>query len=303
MHVSGREPQTIAKPEFPRELFERVCEFIAPAEFLRAWVATCSHFSFAWYTGAVFTRTIVVPDDAGRINAAINKLADTGLPGRGLVLVRPGTYAESVRVTQNCHILGLGPRDKVIIEAPGWESALVSAGLGSRQVPSVLGWSVLTSGEDAFVENLTFRCRNMNMKGRVVYIVMGALNLIRCRIEGGMLVSGSCTTPRLTDCVIGNSRGNGVHLTDHCKAALHGNRITQHGRHGILICRHSSPEVIQNTISSNGVCGIRMFRGSSKVPLASIRDNVLEDNGCNEISLMPGCTEAEFGDSDGDEVL
>lgn len=261
--------------------------------------------------GTVFSRIVVVPDDVASLNSAINKLAagDGCALGKGLVLVRPGVYAESLRITQNCHILGWGPCDKVVVEAPGWESALVSAGLGGRKVPTLLGWETLESGEDARVENLTFRCRNESMQGRCVYIVMGQLHLVRCSIEGGVLVSGACTAPYLSDCHIRKSRGNGVHLTDHCKAALRRNVVAQHGRHGVLIDRHSSPEVIGNTIRKNAICGIRIFQGASR-PLRSylvtqgcVRDNHFEENGEAEISTSPEYAEAEDSSSEEEDKL
>ena len=47
------------------------------------------------------------------------------------VLVRPGVYAENVRVTKTCALIGWGPPGAVAIEGVGWEPALVFAGLGN----------------------------------------------------------------------------------------------------------------------------------------------------------------------------
>jgi len=241
-----------AGPELPPELVPRVLGLVPVVEFFHAVAPASRQFSVAWYTG-LFPRKVVVPDDVPSINAAINQLAEgAGGTGRGLVLVRPGRYLESVRVTQNCHLLGFGPPGQVVVEAPGWESALVFAGLG------VKGFN---SGEDACVVNMSFRCRNESMRGRCVYIVMGQPRLERCEVEGGLIVAGLRTLPQLRRCSIRRSRGSGLHFTDHCKGSLHESLVAGHGRHGALIDRYAQPDISRNCIRDNRACGIRIFSG------------------------------------------
>jgi len=295
-------------------LVPAILTLVPPLEFIRAVVATCKKFSLDWYIESAFGRAVTVPNDSKTINGAINKLAshEFGSLRQGIVLVKPGVYAESVRVTHNCYIFGLGPRDKVIVEAPGWESALVSAGLGGRKVPSILGWSQLTSGEDANVDNMSFRCRNELMCGRCIYIVMGQLHLLRCNIDGGVLVSGACTAPKLSECCIRKSRGNGLRLTDHCHAALRRSQVLQHGHHGVLIERHAACEIVENSIIENKGCGIRIFSGHepvhanskdlphllrpSLVSLEGLGGNRFDKNGGGECSITPRFAETDEED-------
>ena len=56
-----------------------------------------------------------------------------------IVLVKPGTYPENVRVTSSCALLGWGDPADVVIEARGWEPALAFAGLGARRSRSLVG--------------------------------------------------------------------------------------------------------------------------------------------------------------------
>jgi len=250
-----------------------------------------------------YDKIVRVPDDTPSLNSAVNMLAGAiGETYRGLVLVRPGVYSESVRVTQQCHMLGLGPRGSVVIEAPGWESALVSAGLGSRIVPSELKWRAFNTGEDACVENFRLRCRNELMRGRCVYIVNGQLKLTSCDVEGGVIVSGSRTAPRFQDCRISGSKGNGVHLTDHCKASMVGNVVEKHRGHGICIDRCSTPKVVQNRIEQNGDCGIQLFRLPEAAHIVSpdIRDNLFAENGKSEVDVAPSLA---FRREDSEEFL
>ncbi|CAE8593408.1 unnamed protein product [Polarella glacialis] len=298
----------------PRELVARVFQHLPPIQFLQASAVTCRQFSFRWYVNAVFPASVTVPDDVSSLNEAINRLARSAESGaRGLLIVRPGTYQESVRVTQNCHILGLGRRDRIVVEAPGWESALVSAGLGAKSlVPRELGWAGLSTGEDACVENLTLRCRNENMRGRCVYLVMGRIHLLRCCVEGGVVVSGYSTEPRLTECCIRGARGSGLHLTDHCRAMLHGNHVHSHGRHGILIDRHARPQIAHNEVHQNKACGIKVFHGVDgprhlqKAPMdanamaisfaeavQALSNNSFDANNDGDVSITPRYADSE----------
>eukprot|EP00930_Biecheleria_cincta_P087508 TRINITY_DN76732_c0_g1_i1.p1 TRINITY_DN76732_c0_g1~~TRINITY_DN76732_c0_g1_i1.p1 ORF type:complete len:350 (-),score=48.17 TRINITY_DN76732_c0_g1_i1:34-1062(-) len=309
---------TVPAATLPCEIASHVFELCPPLCFLKAAAATCRQFSFQWYVSRVFSGVVIVPDDVASLNEAMNKLAAGSCFGqeKGLLLVRPGIYQESVRVTQNCHILGLGRRDTVIVEAPGWESALVSAGLGGAAVPKMFAMQGLTTGEDACVENLRFRCRNEQMRGRCIYLVMGQLHLVRCTVEGGVKVSGHCTAPLLTECDIRGARGCGLHLTDHSKAVLRRNRVGRHGRHGVLADRGAKPAIVHNELVCNGAYGIRLFRGADCLPpvfgmsdakqlrfasaeleelrhLSSICENRFDGNAAGELSLTPRYAESE----------
>ena len=61
-----------------------------------------------------------VPDDAPTINAALNAAAHDGV-----VLVQPGLYGESVRVTRDLTLCGLGLRGSVVVQPPGLEAGFI----------------------------------------------------------------------------------------------------------------------------------------------------------------------------------
>jgi hypothetical protein len=58
---------------------------------------------------------------------------------------------ESIRLTQNVIVVGLGLKDAVVVEAPGWEPALVFAGLGISGNNTVNGVDGTSTGERAEV--------------------------------------------------------------------------------------------------------------------------------------------------------
>ncbi|CAK0887475.1 unnamed protein product [Prorocentrum cordatum] len=202
----------------------------------------CLRFSLKWYF-SLFSHIVTVPDDVPTINQAINRLArreEGSHPrceaSRGIVLVRPGVYAESVRVTQNCYVLGLGRRRGVVVEAPGWESALVFSGLGVRG---------FQHGEDSCIANMTFRCRNDLMRGRCVYIVLGQPALRHCDVEGGVQVSGCGTAPLLHGCHVRCSWAAPAEM-GHAVRAAEESVVARSRRHGVLVDRGSVPAVAGN---------------------------------------------------------
>lgn len=302
--------------QLPPDLLPYIFQWLQPLVFFEVVAPSCNQFSQQWYISSFFPRRITVPDDAPTLNSAINRLAaaEEGDERPGLVLVRPGIYAESLRVTQNCHVLGLGARGAVVVEAPGWESALVSAGLGGRKMPDIFGFETFSTGEGACVENMTFRCRNYFMRSRCVYLVNGRLRLQGCDVDGGVLVGGFSTAPLLRDCRIRDSRGNGVHFTDHCQATLQDSTVDRSGRHGILIDRHSRPEILGNQIRRNQACGVYVCRGESchsfsaaqmAIPVEfmapdRIRDNHFVDNVEGELCFTPLYAEADADADDSD---
>merc|ERR1719473_1843876 len=155
---------------------------------------------------------------------------------------------------------------------------------------------------------MTFRCRNEQMQGRCVYIVMGTPVIERCDVQGSVLICGIRTAPQLVDCNIRGSRGSGLHLTDHCRASLRGCSITQNRRHGVLVDRLSCPTIMRNKISSNSECGIRVFHGKlSNEQMSGVRsavdgihDNLIEGNGGDSISFSPQYVDSEENIVDAD---
>jgi len=233
--------------------------WVQPLEFLRAVVPTARCWSLAWYAGAL--RAVTVPDDAPTINAAINcsrsaSPASDG-PGAaghvgGLVLVRPGVYSEAVRVTRSCTLLGLGPREMVVIEAP------------KTEWPLNFVWE-----ESAWVVNMTIRCRVAHTRGQCINVAAGRPTLERCCIEGGVRAAGENTRAVLRCCEVRGSPGNGIHFTDRCGGGVLGCTVQLSGLHGILADRGAHPDVRGNSISRNKGAGLCIFLGRLKVMISS----------------------------------
>eukprot|EP00929_Paragymnodinium_shiwhaense_P063356 TRINITY_DN31656_c0_g1_i1.p1 TRINITY_DN31656_c0_g1~~TRINITY_DN31656_c0_g1_i1.p1 ORF type:complete len:364 (-),score=58.03 TRINITY_DN31656_c0_g1_i1:12-1103(-) len=294
-------------------LLPKIFSYVPPSYFADKVSSTCSRFSLQWYL-TMFPRVVIVPDEVQSINSAINRLQSLDISAQppevreadrrgkilGIVLVRPGRYMESVRVTHNCHLFGMGRRGSVVVEAPGWESALVFAGLGVRH---------FGSGEDACITNMTFQCRNEQMRGRCVYIVMGRPRLDRCEVQGGVLACGVKTMPQLVSCTVRLSWGSGVHMTDRCRGSVQNSNIAGNKRHGILLDRGSMPRIKRTHISKNGECGIKIFtapapgvEGDRELTTEDIDGNVFASNSGLDIAVSPYFADADEMEVDGYDV-
>lgn len=244
-----------------RTVLTNVVPWLSPVDFMRSVARTSSGLSLKWYLSHF--SAAIVPDHASTINGAINVAtgeavqdavtAETNLGSRSaLVLVRPGHYSEAVRIAQTCTIVGFGPRQKVVVEAPGWESPLV-----------------FVKG-NAHVSNLTIRCRIMEMRGKCVYIPTGRVVIARCSIEGGVHACGGSTAPHVHGCEVTTSPGNGLHFSDCCHGRISGCVVSGHKGHGILVDRGALPCIVGNVIRENRGVGIRILLGergaSSRAP-------------------------------------
>ena len=125
----------------------------------------------------------VVPDDQETIVRGISNAPANEGCGGPLVLVRPGTYAESVRVLRDVTLVGLG---EVVVRAPGWESALVWGGYTVRGVKLFDQFELQSSnaGAGARVHNLTL-CQRNQSQATAVYCTWGTPLLTHCRIGAG----------------------------------------------------------------------------------------------------------------------
>ena len=164
-----------------------VLDHIARQLGFRGWAA----LKYFW----LLERAVFVPDDAPTINAALNAAAHDGV-----VLVRPGLYGESVRVTRDLTLSGLGPRGSVVVQPPGWEAGLVWGGYSVGQ--ATVGRTVhhaASAGAHARVRNVTVRLRNQQQQ-TAIYISSGAPSISDCDIQGTVLVAGPRCAPTISRC-------------------------------------------------------------------------------------------------------
>uniref|UniRef100_A0A0G4HBL3 Right handed beta helix domain-containing protein n=1 Tax=Chromera velia CCMP2878 TaxID=1169474 RepID=A0A0G4HBL3_9ALVE len=230
----------------PQRCLDIIVSNVSFLDYVSSWRAVARHYSLDWYREHC-RKVTIVPDDAPTITKAFS-VAERR---EGVVLIRPGRYVECVRVTRPVVLVGWGPRKQVIVDAPGWDSALVFAGLGLEKC--------MDTGERATIRNLYFRCRN-DQNNYPVRIVRGQPTISSCNIEGGVWVAGNQTDPLIRRCTIFNSRACGLRILDHSQAQVLSNAVHSNRREGIIAERGAKPTIERNSIFGNGCDGLLIGR-------------------------------------------
>lgn len=206
-----------AERELPLELLDDIARRGGWREWARVWHKVCKRFSLRWLRDGM-PDAVLVPDEAPTINAAISI-------GRGIVIVRPGLYRESVRVTNDVVLLGLGVPGSAKVQPPGWEPAIVWGGFKAGKVSASggsgqqLDLRAVSGGSRAEVHGLGFAQRNQ-LAQTAVYITVGEPLLAHCDIAGTVHVAGRASTPVVARCRVHSSRSCGVRIVDHASSVL-----------------------------------------------------------------------------------
>lgn len=198
---------------------------------VQSWRRVARRFtSLAWYSENVRSDFVEVHSQF-RFASLQEGMRQTVLRSLQVLIVHPGIYRESLRVTRDLLIVGWGKREEVIIDAPGWEPALVFAGLGTNSTRNIMGVSGQDTGDRAAVCNLTLCGRNQQ-QAVIAHIVRGQPALCACDVHGCIFISGSGTGPTISRCHVRSSRSSGIRITDHSSPFLQFNLVTHNAGYG-----------------------------------------------------------------------
>eukprot|EP00965_Chrysotila_dentata_P156674 5176466-Pleurochrysis_carterae.AAC.3 len=152
---SGIEPAQVAAPlctqnppavetstsratvELPEDILDAIVLRTGWREYFRLWRLVCRRYEkIDWFLRRRFVT--VVPDTHSSLNSAISNAST--IDGEKLVLVRPGVYLESVRMTREVTLVGLGSRNKVVIQVRLWHAcSLVSVAYATKLLEIIPG--------------------------------------------------------------------------------------------------------------------------------------------------------------------
>mmetsp|Transcript_22518 Transcript_22518/g.49171 ORF Transcript_22518/g.49171 Transcript_22518/m.49171 type:complete len:310 (-) Transcript_22518:152-1081(-) len=298
---SGIEPAQVAAPlctqnppavetstsratvELPEDILDAIVLRTGWREYFRLWRLVCRRYEkIDWFLRRRFVT--VVPDTHSSLNSAISNAST--IDGEKLVLVRPGVYLESVRMTREVTLVGLGSRNKVVIQAVGWEPALVWGGFGVG-VTALRGvaYDAAEGGGAASVHQLTLCTRNQQQT-TVVYIVAGEPVLSHCTVYGTAVVAGRCTAPYISHCHFRDSRSHGLHCVDHAGGTIARSNFTKNRGCGIRMSRGASPILAENCYLENGLDGAGYVAGDASP--------ILERGDADDVILLSDAEEDEY---------
>ena len=296
LQTNGQEGSASAK--MAADVLDMIARFGGWWEWARVWRRLCKRFDLEWFLSDADTRRgiTLVPDDVSSIMGGIAR-------NTPLVLVRPGIYVESVRITTNVTLLGVGPVGAATVIAPGWEPALVWGGFKAGKTSASARGSghgagahidldAASGGSRAEVRGMSFTQRNQ-LQQTAVYITVGEPHIAQCDIVGTVHVAGSGAQPTLSNCHISRSRSCGVRFVDHSSGSLHGCVIAQNCMAAVRLATNAgSPCIVSGAPRSGG----NIFRGNGY-------DGVLragQDDEDSDEEFFVSVLDSEDGDVTGD---
>ena len=273
--MDGHEAAAAAPLELPLELVDELVRLGGWRTWGLVWSKVCRRYRpIEWWLreGAPSDQSahivVVGPADmrrGGSINAGIARAAREATGGcRAVVLVRPGTYNEAIRMTADVSLCSLGPRGSAVVHATGWEPALAWGGYKVGKT-TLAGTSVSLDAASAGAESEVcgLRLVQRNQQQQVcVYITFGSPTISQLDIVGSVLVAGRAAAPTITSCHISNSRSVGIDFKDHATGMVECCRIEHNRLAAVRIAASAAPTVSSaNLFSGNLIDGTQRCDG------------------------------------------
>jgi len=190
------------------------------------------------------TNTLVVSSDGTSAYSSIAAaLADAGRGDR--VIVRRGTYRESLVVDRPVELVGDGKASDIVVESQGRPALLLQA-------------------HRAAIRGLTFsavRGEGAPALGDAsVMVVRGRPTLESClvfsELPAGVTVRGAASAPVLLKCAVWGAKECGVHVYDRASPVVDGCLIRNSGRVGIWLSDEADPIVRACEVTGSGTRGV-----------------------------------------------
>ena len=214
-------------------LWSKVCKRYHPLEWWLAEGAPCDS-----------RHKVVVTSPQQSINASIAKASSERMAHqRAVVLVRPGTYREAIRMTADVSLCALGPRGSATVHAPGWEPALVWGGY-KVGATSMLGVELRAASAGSMSEVMGFRLVQRNQQQQLcVYVTGGSPLVFGCDIAGSVLVAGRAAAPTISHCRIAHSRSAGIDFRDYARGTVESNLIEDNSLAAVRVSASATPTI------------------------------------------------------------
>ncbi len=163
------------------------------------------------------------------------------LPPGGRVLVRPGRYREQMVLDKPLEVVGVGPREAVVVEAERGPSLVVTAERGR-------------------VRGLSFR----GGRPAAVEVRGGGVIFEECVVSGGVLaavwVRGPGAAPALLRCRVHAGR-TGVLFHDGARGRLEDSEVFANASVGVEITLGADPSLLRCAVRDNGRVGVLVSDG------------------------------------------
>ena len=189
---------------------------------------------------------VVVAPAGGDYNNIGDAIRD--VPAKTRILVRPGTYKESVVLDKDVEIAGDGPREQIILES---DSAAC----------------VHVATDAATVRGVTIR--GLAENSPAIEVPRGRLQLNNCIVTSETFscinIHGDTAQPWIHHCVIRNGAQIGISISDQGAGVIEGCEVYGNTLAGIAISEEGTPQIHRCKIYNGHYCGILVNYGGKGI--------------------------------------
>jgi len=211
-------------------------------------------------------RSLVVDSAGGGDARTIREAMERAGPGT-TIQIRPGTYREALVMDRELHLVGMGERDAVILEASDADCLLFKTDRGS-------------------VRNMTLRYVGGG-KYYCVDVTKGRLEL-----EGNDITSNGLAAvavhdeadPIVRDNVIHHGASSGLFVYEQGRGTYERNTIHANAKSGVSVAEESNPILRSNRVHGNGAAGIFIYKDAT----GRYEDNDIYGNKFSGLEIKSG---------------
>jgi F-box protein 11 len=211
--------------------------------------------------------SLIVDQQGGGQYTTLSEAIQNAVPGT-FILVREGTYSESLVLDKDIEIIGNGPRERIIIEC-----------LDSH--------CVLMQTNRAVMRGLTIHCRaeEPGKRSNALAIIRGQLFVEDCdissRSSSAIAIYNAETRPTLRYCRIHDSAAEGIVVSNGAQAIIEYCDIFQNGQSQVTISSQGNPTFRHCTIHHSPKYGVFVHNGGQ----GTFEDCQIHSNGYSGVAI------------------
>jgi F-box protein 11 len=184
---------------------------------------------------------VVAADGSGAFTSIRAAIAALAIDQK--IIVKPGLYRESLRISEALQLLGDGDPAEIILESTHEDTLVMETDTASVEGMTIR--AVTTSAAQPF---------------HAVVVNHGRLRLSNCRVasagQSAVLIQGQSATPHFFQCLIGDGPGRGVVCSEMCRPVFAECEIFGHVAACVAITQWAAPIFQRCRIHGSRVNGV-----------------------------------------------